>query len=136
MQNVPPVAIQQTLFEVQVKQCRHFEGTYELYITKCTHDGLEKNYESLREYVLAHLERRKQQKITDQASKSVGNAHASTPHGAAKREKHNTGECWQMKEKGRCSRDDKCPYAATHDSMLKESRGSNPSESCSHGHAG
>ena len=66
MQNVPPLAIQQTLFEDQVKQCRHFEGTYELYITKCTHDGLENNYESLREYVLAHLERRKQQKITDQ----------------------------------------------------------------------
>ena len=71
----PSPAVKETLFEDQIRQCRHFETTFELYVTKCTHDGLERGYATLREWVLAYLERRKQQRITDQVSRQSGNAH-------------------------------------------------------------
>ena len=71
----PSPAVKETLFEDQIRQCRHFETTFELYVTKCTHDGLERGYATLREWVLAYLERRKQQRITYQVSRQSGNAH-------------------------------------------------------------
>ena len=54
MKKEPDLAIQESLFTDQVKQCKHFEQAYAMYVTKCTHDGLETLYEKLRSYVLAH----------------------------------------------------------------------------------
>ena len=68
MQNIPDIKIQESLFTDQVKKCKHFEQAYALYITKCTHEGLERSYDTLRQYVDAHIEQRKAQKITDEAT--------------------------------------------------------------------
>ena len=56
MQNEPSREIKESLFTDQVRQCKHFEQACELYVTKCTHEGLEKSYDKLREYVPAHLD--------------------------------------------------------------------------------
>ena len=72
-------------------------------------------------HILAHLERRKHQKITDQAARQSGNAHAgksSPPSGGANRQQ---GECFQMRKQGRCSRGDYCPYS--HDGFQREGQG-------------
>ena len=44
MQTQPTPQVKETLFEDQIRQYRQFEQTYELNVTKCTHDGLERNY--------------------------------------------------------------------------------------------
>ena len=129
----PTPAVKETLFEDQIRQCRHFETTFELYVTKCTHDGLERGYATLREWVLAYLERRKQQRITDQASRQNGNAHSSVQpnksspltSGANQSSplksgaNRQPGDCWQMRDNGKCSRGAKCPFAASHERLQK-----------------
>ena len=75
------------------------------------HEVLGTNYTTLREYVLAHLERRKQQKIIDQAHRQTGDAHVgktSSPSGDANRQQ---GECFKMKQCGKFSAGDECPYS-------------------------
>ena len=125
----PSPAVKETLFEDQIRQCRHFETTFELYVTKCTHDGLERGYATLREWVLAYLERRKQQRITDQASRQTGNANSSvhpnksstlTSGGYPPAANRRPGDCFQMRDTGKCARGDACPYAASHDHLQKD----------------
>ena len=78
MQKEPDMLVQESLFTDQVKKCKHFAQAFALYDTKCTHDGLEKSYDTLRQYVDAHIEQRKAQKITDEATRDHRGAAANS----------------------------------------------------------
>ena len=41
--NEPSSEIKKSLFNDQVRQCKHFEQAFTLYVTKWTHDGLERS---------------------------------------------------------------------------------------------
>ena len=111
MRDQPAANIKLSLFKDQVIQCTHFSSAFLVWKTLCTHQGEEKAYEKLHEYVLAHLSERKAQSITDQATAHfhttarVGQSSASV--GASG--KWQKGDCTQKWKKGRCSRKN-CPF--------------------------
>ena len=74
----PSPEIKESIFTDKVWQCAHFEQAYQLYVTKCTHDGLERSYNTLGQYVIAHLERRRQKKIAAEIEKANASASAGT----------------------------------------------------------
>ena len=57
-----------SVFGDQVQQCKHFEVVYILYITECSHEGLENTYAKLRAFILAHLEGRRLRKVAEQVA--------------------------------------------------------------------
>ena len=106
MRDQPAANIKFSLFKDQVTQCTHFSSAFLVWKTLCTHNGEERSYEKLREYVLAHLAERKAQSITDQATAHFHTtAHvAQSSASAGASGKWQKGDCIQKWKKGHCSR--------------------------------
>ena len=68
MKKVPEKGILETLLTEQVKACKRFEALYALYEFACVHQGQERSYETVRHYVDTHIEQRRENEVSDQAS--------------------------------------------------------------------